>query len=161
MSLEIKGSMTIGALCALAAGAIVPMGVQLTAQVNGALALKASLTISPPTILLAAEAAATSAIALQALITAGVEFPPPTLQIAAVADLIASLQLTASLLGTLAELFAQAGVEVFAYDGPANGLGPALAAALPAPTQEFAIVLSAGADAGVKAALLSFFGGAA
>lgn len=161
MSLQFKGQVTIGVLCPLAASAVGPMNAQLTAQLNGAIALQAGLTLSPPNITAALAQLQSLIASLEALIAEGIGFPPATLQIAAVEALIANLNVTVGILSELATLFASGGVGLYVYEGAAAGFGPAIAGPFTGQGEEFSIVLSAGADAGVKTTLLSFFGGAA
>jgi hypothetical protein len=99
--------------------------ISLNASLTGALALNASLTITPPTVALYLSAL----VELQAQLSLGISLGTPSVSFdaSACAALVAQLELCFSLLITLDGLLgASIGMYAFTYNGAANAMGAAL-----------------------------------
>lgn len=113
------GSMSIGTLCPSSLSAVASLLGQLQANLSGLLKVQAALTVSPPS--LSANISGVAKVA--ASLALAVEGPSVTLQISAVASLIAQLQVQVSALVALMASLGTAGVAVYAFDGTASELG--------------------------------------
>lgn len=118
------GELTLGQVVPGAEAAInVAVGVSLPtvqAQLAGALAAQAKLTISPPTLAGQLNALAAMTAAVQAAIMLGL--PTVNLQLTGLATLIADLQVKLAAL-QINISFGQAGIYAYLYQGRADGLG--------------------------------------
>lgn len=128
MSLTYLGSLTVGVInpgLLLALASALP---RIQAALDGAAAAIASLNVTPPTIAASLSLAQTLAADIQAAIALGVEVPSLSVQVNALLALQAALNIE---LGALGFDLGAAGIHAYAYDGLANGLGPALPASFP------------------------------
>lgn len=142
-SMEFLGGISIGAMCgALQSGVLganLSLNLQfgeLTAQLQAALSLKASLTANPPSIAGSIQIVGQIKASLEAYLTVG-GFALPTVAIQAIADLIVSIgdlvaKLTAqaSALAAITVALGTSGVLVYKYMGTGDALGPAFTSAL-------------------------------
>ena len=129
MSLQYVGSLSLAGLIPTSFALFASLDVYIQAQLTGQLAMSVNIGILPPT-LEATIAIATTVLAdLQAALSLGLTLPSVDLsvslnaQIAILEALIASLQ-------AIIVLGSAAGIDAWTWDGPVNGLGPALGAAL-------------------------------
>lgn len=102
----------------------------LNAQLNGCLALSASLAISPPSFTTSLSLLAELKASLQASLS--VTLPGISFQLAAIAGAVAKINATISLLATVSASLAGGSVMIFSYSGTGAGLGPAITSALAA-----------------------------
>jgi hypothetical protein len=167
MSLVYGGKVTLGALTPVTFSAMGQAGGAIDAQLHGAISLKASLSVTPPSI-------ATIIADLQRLIADLLNaeanaLPTVSFDLAACDSLVASINASYTFLAALGALLGNQNVGVFAYTytGNANALGGALATELatqwpdgtPSSGSCTAIVLGA-IDGVSESALTAFLGGA-
>ena len=141
--------------------------VAIDAQLQGAIALQASLSITPPTIAATLEALATFEASLVAAADLGL--PQVSFDLDACASLIASINASYGFLAALGGLLGDqtVGVYAYTYTGAADAMGGEITAELgtewpdgfPSSSPCTAIVLGA-VDATSEAALSDFLGGA-
>jgi hypothetical protein len=143
----------------MAVTAVAQLYPELFGKLEGLLKVQGALTISPPS--LGANIAALAKVA--AALAVAVEGPTVTLQVSAIAGLIAQLQAQLAIIAAFQALLGTAGIAAYGYEGPVSELGSRLtgelAGGLPGgfPTDEAqAVVLIATAPAAV-AALASAF----
>lgn len=164
MTLAYQGKLEIGAICPIVVTGTADAAAQLQANLTGALALEASLSITPPSV---AEQI-TILTEFLAQLTAGVTLGVPSVSfnLAACTDLIASINASIGVLVTLQGLLGTAGVFAYTYDGAADALGAALTTELatqwpdgtPSTDHANAVILGT-TDSGVWTDMLAFFGG--
>lgn len=145
-TLRYRGQISIAGLCPIVVECNALILAELQAKLAGVLALSVQLSITPPTL----AANLDIAVELVAALTASIEIGLPGIdfQIAAVAALVAQLQLNLALLLSL-DVLLGATLMAYTWEGPANELGPAV-------TSEFAVELPDGTSsyAPVNAILL-------
>lgn len=127
MTLAYVGEIDMTAVLPGVAAALGTAKIALEAQIAALVGFKAQVSLSFTDqigILLQAKAALEAAIAL------GLQPPSLAAQIQITAQVATALQLQLQVILDLFTLFANAGIHVWAYDGAANGLGPALTTAL-------------------------------
>ncbi len=141
MGLTYVASLPIPLLCPQLQACIGLPSIALSADLTGALALNASLTVTPPTIALYLAAELEASAQLAASLVAAIPLPSVSLDASISAGFEASLSLSLSLLADFglgfglslsAFLSASIGVYAFTYTGPGNALGTALTSALAA-----------------------------
>jgi len=149
MTLTNLGELSIGAIIPGAMGSYAAVLAQLQAQLEGAIALAAQLSIRPPSLQGNLDAALALVAALQASIALGL--PGVDFQVAAVAQLIASLEAKVALL--LGVPFGTGGIYAYAYTGDTAGMGSAITGAVGSATgdQCYALILLARASASIAA----------
>ena len=133
MSLVYLGSLSTGVIApslGISLAAAIP---RIQAELALQTALVAQLNLVPPSIAGSLSLAQSIVASINAAIALGVQVPSASLQISAAAALIAALNVELAALGFN---LTAAGIHAYAYDGPADGLGPALPANFPggAPT---------------------------
>lgn len=129
----------MAALLSTAQGIAVP---QLNAQLTGLGNILGAITVAPP----ALGATITAALATVASLQAAISGPTVTLQAAAIASLIAELNVSLGLL-TVSITIPNAVVSAYVYEGPSSQIGAELQseilASLPgAPSQTYALILA-------------------
>lgn len=138
---------------------------EVQARVAGLLNVQAALVVSPPDLTGTIAAVAQVAAMLQAAISG----PTVTLQVAAIAVILAELEVILGLLqaqlafaAALGATLGTAGIHMLSYVGSADQAGPQLSALLPppgvAPTDQVGGVLLLGAAGAPTAALGAFCG---
>lgn len=161
MSVSLIAQTTIAGACPTAASAVGAVFASLQAQLAGALAASAALTITPPTLSTQLDAALAIEAAIRAQIALGL--PTIDIQIAALAELIASLNAQIAALVAFQLTF---GEQVYLYGGTATAanLANATAAGIGAgppgvdPRSECGIVALVATVPSARAALGVFFG---
>ena len=125
--LTLVGEVSIVDAVPLLPAIVVPAKLDVQAKLDGLLNAQAYLTLNPGSVTIAAslQTALDLVAGIQAAIAVGVELPSLSLQLAAIADIIASLNIQ---LGLMA-LPTEAGVFVYSYDGTAAAFGGEVAAA--------------------------------
>ncbi len=123
------GSATVGAWVPSLDATIVATLPDLQAQLAGAIALAAQLTVSPPTIAASLTFATDMVAAINAQITAGIVFPSLSAQLSAISSLVATITATVNLLLAFEAALGTAGVHGYAFSGQASALGPELTVA--------------------------------
>jgi hypothetical protein len=163
--LTYAGSVPIGAMCPLVVSAQAATLANVQARIAGLIALQARVNLQPPSVNASITAVAAIGAQLQAAAQLHVAFPAPTLQLAALAALVATLEASIAVLLQLQGLFG-ASAYAWTFTGTGPELGPALAAELatgwpdgkPPVLPAYAVVLAATSSADVNA-LKAFFGG--
>lgn len=129
MSLTYAGNLPITGLCPIVATVMADAAIAMSASFNGAVAVNAQFSLSPPTVAAILSAAAT--FSAECTVGAGLSLPSVSFDLTACANLTASL--TAALSGLpslLALLNASVGVFGYTYSGIASSLGGALTTSL-------------------------------
>ena len=139
---------------------------ELTGKLAGFLNVQAALSIGLPSLSANIDAIAKVALSL----SLAIEGPTVTLQLSAIAGLIAELQFSLGQLHAqlsfslgFAVALGTAGIAAYGYDGPVSGLGSAVSAAtssgLPGgnPTDQAHAVILLATDPAAASALASFF----
>jgi hypothetical protein len=127
--LTFLAQLNIGTLCPSILDATASITAQFNAQLNGLIALAASIAASPPSLAGNVSIAADLTASLNAALM--VTLPGVSFQLAAVAKLIATINAQISALAALTVAFTGAsGVFAYTYSGPGDGLGPAVTTAL-------------------------------
>jgi hypothetical protein len=130
MSLDYLGSLAVGGVAPSVQIAVDASLPNLLAQQLGIQAGIAALTAHPPSIAGNLAIAQQIVASLQAQIALGVEVPGLGLQLASLAAALAALAAQIATLTSFADVLGVLGLHAYHYNGPINGLGPALAAAL-------------------------------
>lgn len=130
MGLVYSGELSIGALCPLAVSGAAAAAGELTTQLGFLTSLTTSLGLSPPSFTANATAAAALIAALTLAVPVLPPFPSVSLMLAGNVTAIASLEAQIALLSPLMNLFDEAGVFVYAFDGRTTTLGPSVTNAL-------------------------------
>jgi hypothetical protein len=129
MTATLIGSLNCAALNPISASVILPVGAQLEANLTAALALQASVSITPPTLAVQLAAVLEAAAAIEAGIALGL--PGITFSVSAAASLVASARLAIGLLGDLTALLGGPAMYVYAYEGgTVSTLGSDLSSAI-------------------------------
>jgi len=139
--------------------------IEANARLAGAIALQASLTITPPTLVATIAALAEMQVQLQAAFSLGL--PSVSFNLSACAALIAEIDASLNLLIQLGLLWGVGGLFAYTYAGTGPGLGAALTTELatqwpdgtPSSSACQAIIIGA-TESASWAAMTSFFGGA-
>jgi hypothetical protein len=155
MSAQFLGSLTLGDTIPTGSVAIGAAVADLQAQITGALAAQAYLSIHPPSV--------AGNLQIAESIVAGLQISGPTVdfQVAAIAGLIAELQAKIAVLLSFQQLFG-ANVWMYLAEGPAGQIGGDLSAILPPPgvgaaSPSAAVLIGASIPAS-RVALGAFFG---
>lgn len=155
MAVTRYGQISIGAFCPVAMSSVNGLLPELQGKLVGLMNQLAALTISPPNLTANLQALGQVAAAL----TAAVEGPTVTLQVSAVAGLIAQLQAQIVALQAVIGLLG-ASVGVYGYDGPVRSFGSEMSAELGAEPNVTAHALTViGTDPTAIAAIRATFVG--
>ncbi len=129
MALIYLGSLTVGTLNPRWAGDSGALVAKLNVDLVNAQGAVAALNLTPPTIALSLDVAQRLVAGIEEAIALGVEVPSLSVQVAAYTAIIASINLQIADISSIDQ--SAGGIHAYAYDGQANGLGPALPSALP------------------------------
>lgn len=124
-TLTYVGELTIGAAIPGVADALIAAEADLNARLSALIAFQATVSLD-----LSAQIGLAASIS--AALHAALEPPSLSLQIDLVTALIAQLEIQLAVIAHLFDLFANAGLHVYAYTGRADGIGPLLTTALTA-----------------------------
>lgn len=129
MSLQYVGSLSLAGLIPTSFALFASLNASIQAQLTGQLAMSANLGILPPTLEATIQVAVTVLADLQAALALGITLPSVDLSVSLNAQIVILEALIASLQAVIV-LGSAAGIDAWTWDGPVNGLGPALGAAL-------------------------------
>jgi hypothetical protein len=125
-TLTYLGEASIGAVIPGVMAPLVAAEADLAAKIQAFIDFKPTIALP---MIAQLQIAADIVAGFEACIALGIEPPSIALQITLVADALAALRLQLAVILELFSLMAAAGVDLYAYDGKAGGLGPALALA--------------------------------
>lgn len=128
MTFAYVGEASLTGIAPLVANATLPAFSNLNSQLTAALALQASLSITPPT--LAATIVATEKVLVNLQAAASAGLPNVSFNLSAVGGLIALLNVQIAYLRALQLVLSAGNVFLWTYDGAGNGFGPAFTSAL-------------------------------
>jgi len=119
--------MTIGAVIPGPVSAVLLASADFQARIAALATFDASVAL--PVVTFAADASAALAIDADLTAAIGVGIEPPTidLQVSIMLALLATLRAQLAAIADLTSLFATAGVDLYAYDGPINAMGSEVA----------------------------------
>lgn len=126
MSLVYLGSVSLATAVPLAFEVDAATIPKLEAEVAGLVAAQADLNLHPPSITASLALAQQLVAGIQAAIALGVEEPSLSVQLAALAALLVTVEADLAVAVSLQTALAAGGVHLYAYTGPANGLGPSI-----------------------------------
>ena len=119
MSTTLQGSLNAGLLCPEVTASISFAGAQLEANLTAALAIQASVSITPPTLTAQLTAMLAVMTEIQAALEAGITLglPGVSISVAAAAELVAKAQLSLGNLSILLGLLGGPSMFVYSYSG--------------------------------------------
>jgi hypothetical protein len=168
MTATLVGSFNAGVLCPDVSLSIGLAGAQLEANLNAALAVQASIGITPPTLAVQLTAMLAAMASIQAALQAGIALglPGVSISVSVAAELVAKAELALGNLSILIGLLGGPSMFVYSYSGGTVAtIGADVAAGLTgspppglAPTDPVSGIL-VGASPGAWAGISPYFGG--
>lgn len=125
MPAAIIANASVGACVPTTAALVAQLSSELTGKLKGFLNISAALAIKPPALAAQVDGAIKLVAQLEAMVSAGFTASPPgvTLNIAAVAGVVAELNASLAVLLALTVAMGTAGVSVIVDEGPAESFG--------------------------------------
>ncbi len=125
MPAQIAGQLTVGQCSPNFASLVAQALAELNAKLAGALALQASITVTPPTMAASLQAAVALVAALEAQIALSISLglPEVSVDLTVMLSVVAELNASIAVLIGLAQVMAVAGVAAVTYTGQAQNYG--------------------------------------